>query len=187
MYFEQMSTVALVTKSRLRPAANSHSEERSAHAQLTAVNGQSDLQRVNVVVEASLDSWNLPSRVKRLALPSLLFSELDLEQMSVVLLEGEAGDLAVATWGMASGRDAAAHTRAVLLHGLYVVPGAQRRGFGSALLELASHWMLARGFDGIIARVWRESEAFFYKSGFTSLPRSDTLQPYPRRLWRPLH
>ena len=159
---------------------------RPAGPSALATAADCELTRVNEVVAASLGSWGLPARVRRLALPSLLYDEVDLEQMSVVLVEEPKSGVAVGAWEAAAGRDAVPGSRSVLLHGLYVIPSSQGQGLGTALLELASHWMLARGFDAITARVWRESEAFFRNRGFVPLTRSDTAGSYPRRMWRAL-
>jgi len=144
-----------------------------------------ELDTVNEVVAASIGSWELPARVRRLALPSLLYNEADLKQMSVVMLEQAEGGVAVAAWETAADRDAVTDLRPILLHGLYVVPKTQNQGLGTALLELASHWALVRGFDGITARVWRESETFFRNRGFDQLTRPDA-GSYPLQMWRAL-
>ena len=179
-----MSTATALNRSPEMLAPRGSTRPAAPSASATAAGRE--LVRVNEVVAASLGSWGLPARVRRLALPSLLYNEVDLEMMNVVLVEDLESGVAVAAWEAAAGRDAVPGSRSVLLHGLYVVPSSQGHGLGTALLELASHWMLSRGFDGITARVWRESEGFFHSRGFVPLTRSDTDGSYPHRMWRAL-
>ena len=62
-----------------------------------------ELDMVNDIVAASIETWGLPARVERLALPSLLYSEADLEHMCFLLLdEPGAGGIAVAAWESAA-------------------------------------------------------------------------------------
>lgn len=185
MYMASLSTLrpatsgvpGLITSPDRAPAA-----ARSASASAAGA----ELRSVNEVVSAALGSWGLPARVERLALPSLLYDEVDLEQMSVVVVEAPEGGVAVAAWEAAAGRDAVPGLRSMLLHGLYVTPHSQRRGLGTSLLELASNWMLARGFDAITAKVWRDSESFFHNRGFAPLSRFVQADSYPCRMWKTL-
>lgn len=92
----------------------------------------------------------------------------------------------MAAWEEDASRDAPSGARAALLHGLYVTPHWQRRGLGTSVLELASHRMIARGFGGIIVRVWREAVAFFRSRGFSPLASFNTAGLYPQRMWKAL-
>lgn len=150
------------------------------------VRTDSELNAVNKVVDEALGSWGLPERVRRLALPSLLYDHSDLEHMSVVLAEGPDGGVAVAAWESDTSRDAPYGLRSVLLHGLYVTPIWQRRGLGTNLLDFAGHWILGRGFDGITVKAWRESQTFFRRRGFNPLTSFGTAESYPQRMWKRL-
>ena len=146
-----------------------------------------ELDTVNRVVAEALLTWDLPKRVQRLALPSLLYNTADLDHMSIGLAEQpEIGGVAVAAWEEADNRDAPLRSRSVLLHGLYVTPAWQHQGLGTNLLELAKHWTSARGFDCILVCAWRESEAFFRARGFDYLDRAESPDRYPRRMWMAL-
>lgn len=147
----------------------------------------SDLPTVNRIIAESVVSWGLPERVRRLATPSLNYSETDLQHMTVVLLTHAAhGGIGVAAWEEASRLDAPAGVRAFLLHGLYIVPDYQQRGLGTKLIELAANWIRDRGYDGIAVRAWRDSSDFFAARGFVPIDRDAPADLYPRRLWKAL-
>lgn len=142
-----------------------------------------DLDTINGVVAAATLSWNLPARVRRLALPSLLYNAVDLQHMSIARVDADTvGALGVALWEETGDAGQAANKRAVLLHGLYILPHYQRHGVGTRLLELVADWARARGFESIIARAWRESESFFIARGFTARGANGTADTYPRTL-----
>jgi GNAT superfamily N-acetyltransferase len=142
-----------------------------------------DLDTINGIVAAATLSWNLPARVRRLALPSLLYNAVDLQHMSIARVDADTfGALGVALWEDTGDAGQAADKRAVLLHGLYIVPHYQRRGVGTRLLELVADWARARGFESIHARAWRESESFFIARGFTARAANGTADTYPRTL-----
>ena len=149
-----------------------------------------DLGAVNHVVGEAVRSWNLPARVLRLALPSLLYTSQDLAQMSAALAargtEPDDEAVGVAVWESADGDDVPAGGRAILLHGLYVVPRWQRRGVGGNLLEFVSTWAESREFDAIVLRAWRESERFFRAHGFRSMHTGKSAHLHPRRLYKAL-
>ncbi len=146
-----------------------------------------ELDTVNDIVAASIETWGLPTRVERLALPSLLYSEADLEHMSFLLLDQpEGAGIAVAAWEAAATHDTPGNSRGLLLHGLYVVPTWQHQGIGAGLLELVGHWASARGYDGLLVRAWRESERFFRARGFRTLEADANRTVHPVRLWREL-
>jgi GNAT superfamily N-acetyltransferase len=91
----------------------------------------------------------------------------------------------VAVWEAADRREAPAGAHALLLHGLYVIPRWQGCGTGTRLLEFVQSRAAAHGFDGIVLRAWRESEAFFRARGFSPLAADQAVDRHPLRLWRP--
>jgi GNAT superfamily N-acetyltransferase len=143
-----------------------------------------ELPIANRVVADSIGSWGIAQRVQRLTLPYLLYDAADLQHMSLVMTHRGGSGLAVAAWedhlgGHSDSRDA-------LLHGLYVTPSWQRHGLGSNLLEYASREIRARGFDGLLAKVWRESTAFFFARGFRPATGSASEGLYPIQMWKAL-
>jgi GNAT superfamily N-acetyltransferase len=142
-----------------------------------------DLDTINGVVAAATLSWNLTARVRRLALPSLLYNAVDLQHMCIARIDADTvGALGVALWEDTAEAGQATDKRAVLLHGLYILPHYQRHGVGTCLLELVADWARARGFESLIARAWRESESFFIARGFTARAANGTADTYPRTL-----
>ena len=106
-----------------------------------------DLDALNGVVEAAVMSWQLPERVKRLALPSYRYDELDLNYFTLIMAEEDKKIIAIAAW------DSEAHlgtqgSKGLLLHGIYVQPEYQRRGMGSRLFAEAENAVRESGLDG---------------------------------------
>ena len=143
----------------------------------------SELSVVSEVVCGALSTSSLPDRERHVALPALLYSDSDLDQMTVVLIEDAGKAVAIAAWEADAGQYTPTGLRSVVLHGLYVTSRWQRQGLGTGLLELASHWTEVRGFDGIAVKLRREAEAFFRRNGFNPLrPGNDVL--YPLAMWK---
>jgi GNAT superfamily N-acetyltransferase len=146
----------------------------------------SELPAVNAVVEAAVMGWALPERVKRLALPAYRYDGSDLEHLDFVIARSAADGqvLGVAAWERADpaacpeGRDGA------LLHGLYVAPGAQHGGIGSALVGVVLAAAAAAGREGVLVRAQRDAEAFFQRQGFRHLPAVDSERDYAGRFWK---
>lgn len=143
----------------------------------------SDLDTINAIVTQAMLSWDLPARVHRLALPSLIYSALDREHMHVAIVDEIDGSGAgIAAWEEADQHDVPEGARAVLLHGLYVLPTRHRQGTGTSLLELVEDWAVRCDFNAIVLRAWRESELFFRARGFSSLNKEMAAQRYPMRM-----
>ncbi|MFN2338454.1 MAG: GNAT family N-acetyltransferase, partial [Gammaproteobacteria bacterium] len=80
-----------------------------------------DLPAINQVIDAAVMGWNLPERVKRLALPSYHYDALDLDHLEIQVVEDGAGDITgVVACEPASPADIPAGMTGLLLHGLYV-------------------------------------------------------------------
>ncbi|MFT5392255.1 MAG: hypothetical protein ACI8PT_002452, partial [Gammaproteobacteria bacterium] len=106
---------------------NSHSAGNTAAHSSSAGN----LIAVNQIVADAIQTWKLPARVERLALPGLLYTVHDLAHMNVALSEQDHGTgIAVATWEQADRRDAPRGASAVLLHGLFVLQRWQGHNVG---------------------------------------------------------
>ena len=145
--------------------------------------GAKDLPGVNGIIEAAIGTWNLPERVKRLALPLYRYTDVDLTHLELSLLEGPGGLMAVAAWESADARDVPGDGPAKLLHGLYVIPDAHRTGVGSRLLEDGIRSARASGSRGVLVRAQADAEGFFERLGFSRLPVRDESRDYAARFW----
>jgi N-acetylglutamate synthase-like GNAT family acetyltransferase len=140
-----------------------------------------DLATINEIISASVESWGLPARVKRLALPSLLYRADDFEHMAMLVMENAASDgIGVAAWEEADSKTTA-HGRMVVLHGIYLLPAYQRHGLGRKLFELVEQRLLGESHDLITVRAWRESRGFFDSLGFAPLDPDDDTYPKSMR------
>lgn len=146
-----------------------------------------DLPTLNRVVEAAVMRWDLPERVKRLALPSYRYTELDMAHLTLVMALDDAGlPIGVAAWEPATSTDCPPDQRGLLLHGLYVDPDHWHQGWGSRLLEQAMAAVAAAGLDGLLVKAQADAVGFFTRHGFTALPALDAQRHYANRLWRTL-
>ena len=140
----------------------------------------SDLQTVNRIVSASIASWGLAERVRRLATPCLHYKAPDLQHMTIVVLSVAHGDkVGVAAWEEIHSASISGHTSGSLLHGLYIVPSYQRRGIGTRFIEQLSQRTRAANGEGIAVRAWRDSVAFFLSRGFEQAPSEESTDTYP--------
>ena len=147
--------------------------------------GSPDLAVINNVVNHAIETWNLPERVRRLAKPSLTYTESDLDFMLAALGENEEGNaIAAALWEPEEGR--LSRHSSILLHGLYVMPEYQRNGVGACMVEHVSKIARKAGFHGMTVKSWRDSEDFFLKLGFSDSAISGQERLYPRQLWKPV-
>ena len=171
---------ALALREPATRLAGASSELKLRELDRAAGTAGANLHAVNGVVAAAVGTWGLPARVRRLALPSLLYGQGDLGHMHIWWLdEPGTGALAVAAWEETdSGSE-----REIMLHGLYVLPRRQGEGLGSRLLSLVEQWGKAHGYDGVALRAWGVSEAFFRGHGYGREQRdgSSTANPKPMR------
>jgi predicted N-acetyltransferase YhbS len=145
---------------------------------------KADLAAINRVIERAVQTWNLPERVKRLALPTCLYNEHDLDHLHIVLAEDSiAAVIGVAAWEDAAPRDCPQGRRGLLLHGLYVDPDRQRRGTGSRLLSAAAGAAREQGYDGLLVKAQADAEGFFRSRGLQHLAVADGSRDYPNRFW----
>ena len=143
-----------------------------------------DLDPINAVIERALQTWTLPERVKRLALPSYQYQVQDLEHLDLLVAEADgASPVAVAAWELAALRDCPGRQPGLLLHGLYVEPVYQGRGLGSRLLTAAKDAARKRGLAGLLVKAQSDAISFFQARGFRALPVEDPTRDYPNRYW----
>ena len=145
---------------------------------------KADLAAINRVIERAVQTWNLPERVKRLALPTYLYNEHDLDHLRLVVAEDSAAAvIGVAAWEDAAARDCPQGRRGLLLHGLYVDPDRQRGGAGSRLLSAAAGAARKQGYDGLLVKAQADAEGFFRAQGLQQLAVADASRDYPNRFW----
>lgn len=145
-----------------------------------------ELDDVNAVIAAAIDTWQLAPRVKRLVLPSYRYGADDFTHLSFIGARRDGRLLGVASFEPAETRHSPGGRRAMLLHGLYVRPDAQRARIGMRLLDAVKDAARERGFDGLLVRAERNAVGFFAKAGFAPLAVEDAQRDYPHRLWAEL-
>lgn len=144
-----------------------------------------DLPAINAVVEAAVMTWELPERVKRLALSSYRYADHDLEFLElIVATDSDNRILGVAGFEPADPADAPGGRHTLLLHGIYVLPAQHRRGIGRLLLQSVEDAARMRGFDGLLVKAQAGAEAFLISQGMDKLPVSDAGRNYPHRYWK---
>jgi predicted N-acetyltransferase YhbS len=143
----------------------------------------SELDAVNRVIEAAVMTWDLPERVKRLALPSYRYQAHDLEHLDLSVAVRNNEIVGVLACEPAETRDAPPGKRAMLLHGIYVHPSVQQRGIGSRLLETAKNMARAKRYDGLLVKAQAGAERFFERHSMRRLGVEDTKRDYEGRYW----
>lgn len=146
-----------------------------------------DLDLANAVIERAVMTWDLPERVKRLAMATYRYTEQDLEHLQLVLAEATDGRvLGVAAWEDADPKDTPDGCHGLLLHGIYVDPTVHRGGVGTHLLAAAEVAAREQAMEGVLVKAQRGAEGFFVARGFRKLTVRDPARDYPHRLWKPV-
>ncbi len=146
-----------------------------------------DLQDINAVVEAAVMNWRLPERIKRLALPSYRYSELDCDHIQFIIAEArQHGIVGVAACEIADPGELPGK-KALLLHGLYVYPEMQHRGVGTLLFNRVEALVLKRGCDGLLVKAQADAAGFFEHQGMWKLETDKPHHDYAHRFWKPGH
>lgn len=145
-----------------------------------------DLDAANAVIEACVMAWELPPRVKRLALGSYLYRTHDLEYMDMLVAETAPGEIVgIAALEAASPADLPDGRSGLLLHGLYVLPARQHEGIGGRLVDAALALTRTRTLDGLLVKAQSEAVGFFRAMGFIKLAVEDPATDYANRWWQP--
>ncbi len=140
-----------------------------------------DLPRVNALITRALTTWDLPERVKRLALPTYLYELEDLA--SLTLVTAFVGGVLVGTAAWEAARFEG--VSALSLHGLYVDPEWWGRGVGSCLLEAAERAARTQGAAAITVKAQAGARGFFLARGFAP-PEARRASDYAHLLWKSL-
>jgi N-acetylglutamate synthase-like GNAT family acetyltransferase len=156
------------------------------HSRIIRLANKGDLPQVNQIIEKAIKTWQLPERVKRLALPSYLYNELDLLHFYVFVVESNGSIVGVG----AVDRDPVeleGSGSVMLLHGIYVDPDYQRAGIGSQLLKYAESSCREHRVDGLLVKVQKGAENFFQAMGLKRLAVKNSERDYENRYWKPIH
>lgn len=146
-----------------------------------------ELAAINQVIEAAILTWDLPERVKRLALPSYRYSDIDGQILEfVVARDPRSRIVGVASWEPAKENDSPHFQQALLLHGLFVDSICHRQGIGRALLSASLAQARTAGSDGLLVKAQRDAVDFFSACGFLPIPVHNASRQYAHRLWKPV-
>lgn len=146
-----------------------------------------DLEAINAVIEAAVMGWRLPDRIKRLALPSYRYTEVDYEHIEFVVAEiAHRGIVGVAGCEMADPGDVPGK-QALLLHGLYVQPEMQNKGIGTKLLQAVETLVSKYGCDGLLVKAQTDAVGFFEHQEMQRLETTKPQSDYTYRFWKPVH
>ena len=144
-----------------------------------------DLVRINTLIAAAMDTWQLPERVKRLSLPLYQYDANDLKHLQVIVAEtGETNLAGIAAIEAADASECPRGHNAALLQGIYVDPLCHHNGIGTRLLSCMQAMASSRGFDGLLVKANPEAKAFFEAQAFEKLPIEDLSRDYPYRYWK---
>lgn len=143
-----------------------------------------DLDAINQIIEAAILTWELPERVIRLTLPTYIYSEMDLQHMSIVVACQKETIVGVAAWEPADPIDAPKNTRALMLHGIYVNPALHRQGIGAVLFQAAEQSTKKQRLNGIVVKAQKGSEAFYQSQGMHNLKVEDKKREFENRFWK---
>lgn len=143
-----------------------------------------DLEAINAVIEAAVMGWRLPERIKRLALPSYRYTEVDYDHIEFVVAEiADRGIIGVAGCEIADPGEVP-DKQALLLHGLYVLPEMQHKGIGTKLLQAVEKLVSKYACDGLLVKAQADAVGFFEHH---EMQRLETITPqsnYTYRFWK---
>lgn len=140
-----------------------------------------DLAAINELIERAVATWDLPARVKRLALPAYVYTPEDLDTLSLVGAYADAILVGVVAWEPAHG----GRTPSLSLQGLYVEPQWWGRGVGTQLLIRAEQAARAQGFAALTVKAQPGARGFFLRHGFLPSDPADA-GDYAHLLSKPL-
>jgi predicted N-acetyltransferase YhbS len=144
-----------------------------------------DLDDINRVIEAAVQSWDLPERVKRLSLFSYRYTEVDFDHLEMIVAEIDTqGIIGVAAWEMADAKDAPSGKRALLLHGIYVVPSMHDQGIGRQLFHSAENAVRRYQVPGLLVKAQAGANGFFLAMGMQPLANGDSATRYANSFWK---
>jgi N-acetylglutamate synthase-like GNAT family acetyltransferase len=140
--------------------------------------GPDQLQAINRVIEAAIQSWPVTDRVKRLSLPVYRYAVADLDCYEIHAARIQGQLVGVVAWCHWNSTHEADRSPQALLHGIYVQADQHGRGVGAALLQQAVNAARASGHTAILAKASRFATGFFERQGFTRLDSGRGDYPY---------
>jgi len=143
-----------------------------------------DLPAVNAVIEAAVMNWQLPERVKRLAMSSYRYNLDDLTHLDIIVAEVDHSLVGVAAYEPADKADLPDASQGLLLHGLYVHPDSQHQGIGTRLLKAIEQQIIRQHLDGLLVKAQSSAIGFFEAHGLTPLPSINPERDYQHRYWK---
>ena len=145
-----------------------------------------DLDAINAVIEAAVMNWRLPERIKRLALPSYRYSNIDYEHLEILVAETVDEEIVgVAGCEMAEPNEMPGQ-QALLLHGLYVLPDLQHQGIGSQLFRAIETLVHKHKCDGLLVKAQTDAVEFFEHHAMQRLENINPESNYAHRFWKPV-
>ena len=144
-----------------------------------------DLNKINQTIELAVMTWQLPERVKRLALPSYRYNEVDLGHYDIVVAEADNRIIGVVAWDTEP-HQGPANILSLLLHGIYVHPEYQRQSVGRKLFNAAEEAARGKKRNGILVKAQIEAEGFYQSQGLSKLETQDIERDYAVQYWKPL-
>lgn len=148
---------------------------------------ESDLDKINQVIEAAIMKWDLPERVKRLSLPSYFYNAQDIKHLEIIVAKQAAEIIAVAGWELADIKNTPSHQAALLLHGLYVHPLEQNQGIAKKLIQAATHAAYSQHLSGILVKAHKDAVNFFINQQFKKINSKTSVNQYENLLWYALN
>ena len=147
----------------------------------------SDLDSINRIVECCVMSWDLPSRVKRLAVTSYRYRADDLIMGELIVGENENQQIiGLAAWEQADSQDSPGGMRTLQLHGIYVDPNYKLRGYGSQLLQAAEKSAVKNQYESLMVKAQAGASGFFTTLGMQPLETRESETGYAHRYWKKL-
>lgn len=144
-----------------------------------------DLPGINQVIEEAIMQWSLPDRVKRLALPSYRYTDMDYHHLQMTLAT-DPNDriLGIIACEITFDESLAGKQPIYLVHGLYVSPPYQRQGIGTRLFEHAEREVLQNDYAGLLVKAQADARMFFTTQGMTALQDKHEGTRYAHRFWK---
>lgn len=143
-----------------------------------------DLPVVNHIIEAAISRWNLAERVKRLSLSSYLYSNLDLQQYTILLAKMNRDIVGIISYEQAENNDISLNKNILFIHGIYVAPDFQLQGVGTYLINAVEKITKKNKLSGILIKAHKEAVPFYIKNNFTPIQVTDIKRDYPDRYWK---
>lgn len=140
----------------------------------------SDLAQINTIVLAAVETWQLAPRLARLVATTHQYESADFFTMDFYFLRDVSQpNLNVGILAL----EPQPKEPTVMLHGLYILPEYQNRGFGTQAVELAKQFVLKSQHQALLVKAHASAQNFFAKQKLELLPVIDPERDYPYRFF----